>query len=351
MTASPDDQQPIRLGVIGAGRIAQVAHLPAIEKAAGVTLVGVSDPSPTLSAGVAARYGVGAFTETGVLLEQDIDAVIIATPDRLHHPLGMLAMEAGKHVLMEKPLAATSAEARALADAAATRGLVLQTGAMKRHDPGLAFARRHMPRIGQVLSFTTWYRLMGVLRASIEATLFPELIVDQDVRQFEDSFKAERETYLLATHGAHLFDGLVAFAGMPEWVSARAAHIGPDYTWHGLAGLGSGGLVSFEISAQVHGDWSEGMEIYGEFGHISTRTHLPFFKRASDVNVYIEADGVSLVPHFGDTNAFKLQVESFADAVRTGRAPDPTPDESVMAVRLIEAVGESSREGGREVRL
>jgi predicted dehydrogenase len=139
---------------------------------------------------------------------------------------------------------------------------------------------------------------------------------------------------------------------MPAWVSARAARIGPDYTWHGLGGLGTGdGLVSFEISAQVHGDWSEGMEIYGELGHIRTRTHLPFFKQASDVEVYIEADGVSLVPHFGDTNAFKLQVESFAETIRSGRTPDPTPEESVMAVRLIEAVGESSTKGGREVRL
>jgi predicted dehydrogenase len=178
----PDNGSNLRIGVIGAGRIAQVAHLPAIEKASGVTLVGISDPSPTLASGVAARYGVTPFTETEALLAQDIDAVIIATPDRLHHPLGMLALGAGKHVLMEKPLAATSAEAQALAAAAAAKNLTLQTGAMKRHDPGLAFARRHLPRIGRILSFTTWYRLMGVLRKPIEATHFPSLIVDQDVR-------------------------------------------------------------------------------------------------------------------------------------------------------------------------
>lgn len=342
----------VTLGVIGAGRIAQVAHLPAIAKAVNIRLVAISDPSATLANGVAAKYGVQPFTSTEKLLEQDLDAVLIATPDRFHHPLGMLALQAGKHVLMEKPLAANVAEAQELADLASASGLRLQTGAMKRHDPGLAFAKAHLDKIGPILSLTSYYRVMSRLRPPTEATLFPSVVVDQEVRKVENTFKAQPERYLLATHGAHLFDGLTYFGGAVAWVTARVGEVGGDYTWHGMAGLtNSNGLVSFEISAAVHGDWAEGTDIYGAYGHVKTRSHFPFFKRASDVEVHIESDGVSLVPHFGDTDAYKLQAEHFADTVLSGVAENPTPAEGVTAVRWIEAVAESSTSGGREVRL
>jgi predicted dehydrogenase len=352
MTERGNDTRAIRLGVVGAGRIAQAAHLPAIAKASGVALVAISDPSPTLAHGVASRYEVEPFTETEKLLEHDLDAVLIATPDRFHHPLGMLALQAGKHVLMEKPLAATSEQARELAEVASSRGLKLQTGAMRRHDPGLVFARAQVPRIGRILSINSWYRVMSSLRPPTEATLFPALVVDQEVRQVESAFKVDRERYQLATQGAHVFDGLEAFGGPGAWVSARVGRIGSDFTWHGVAGMAnSEGLISFEITTDVHGEWAEGMEIHGELGHIVTRTRFPFFRHASEVEVHIEGEGVSIMPHFGDTNPFKLQVESFARAILDDTPTDPTPEAGVRAVRWIEAVAESTARGGEEVRL
>jgi predicted dehydrogenase len=342
----------IRLGVIGAGRIAQVAHLPALVKADNIELVAISDPSPMLARGVAARYGISGYTNTVELLGSDIDAVLIAAPDRLHHSLGRLALQAGKHVLMEKPLASTSTEAAELAELATAAGLKLQTGAMKRHDPGLAFAKENLPRIGRILSLTSWYRVMSDLRPPTEATLFPDVVVDPDVRRVENGFKDDRERYLLATHGAHLFDGLILFGGRADWVSARVGAVADDYTWHGLAGMSDGsGLISFEISAAVHAEWSEGTDIYGEFGHIRTRSPFPFWKKASDAEVHIEKDGFSRVPHFGDTNAYKLQAEAFARAVLEDLPTNPTEQEGVEAVRWIEAVAESAARNGAEVSL
>lgn len=352
MTAAGGDERRVRLGVVGAGRIAQVAHLPAIAKAANVELVAVSDPSPALANGVGRKYAIDPYTDTGKLFELDLDAVLIATPDRFHHPLGMAALEAGKHVLMEKPLASTGGQAQELADRASALGLKLQTGSMRRHDPGLEFARSQLPRIGRILSLNAWYRVMAALRPPTEATLFPPLVVDPEVRQAESAHKTDRERYQLATQGAHVFDGLEVFGGPSTWVSARVGHVGNDFTWHGVAGMQqSDGLISFEISTDVRGEWSEGMEIYGERGHISTRTHFPFFRRASDVAVHLEEEGISQVPHFGDTDPFKRQIESFARAVLDDVPTSPTPEEGVRAVRWIEAVAESSRNGGREVRL
>lgn len=287
------------------------------------------------------------------MLRADLDAVLIATPDRFHRSLGALALKAGKHVLMEKPLASTSAEATELAELAEATGLKLQTGAMKRHDPGIAFAKEQLPRIGRILSMSSWYRIMNAMRPDVEATLFPgDLVVDPEVRRVEQGFKADRERYLLATHGAHLFDGLRYFAGPSSWVSARVGNVGDDYTWKGTADIqNSGGLISFEISTTVHGEFSEGADIYGEYGHISIRTHFPFAKRASDVSVHIEADGTSTTPHPGDTDPYKLQAEYFAKAILEDLPANPDPEDGIAAVRWIEAVGESSTNDGIQVSL
>ncbi len=342
----------ITLGVIGCGRIAQAAHLPAIEKASGVRLVAVSDPSERLSQGVGRQYGVRSFTDTAALLDLDLDAVLVATPDRFHLPLGLRAIASGKHVLMEKPLASTSVEAQQLVDAASSAGRLLQTGSMKRHDPGLEYARANVQRIGRILSMTSWYRVMSRSRLAIQATLFPPVIVDESVRAVENGFKADSERYRLATHGAHLFDGLRYFAGDLDWLSARSATIAGDISWHGTAGItDGGGLASFEISTNVHSQWAEGVNIFGEFGHIKTRSPYAFLKAGSSAELFIEEDGVAQVPHFADTNAYKRQVEAFARSILDGVPTDPSPEDGVHAVQLIEAAAESSGDDGRKILL
>ena len=82
-------------------------------------------------------------------------------------------------MLVEKPLADTVEAAEELSRRAAELGLKLQVGAMKRHDPGVEYARRALPRIGAVLTAQVWYRVMSALRPPTEATLFPKTVVDE----------------------------------------------------------------------------------------------------------------------------------------------------------------------------
>jgi predicted dehydrogenase len=223
---------------------------------------------------------------------------------------------------------------------------------MKRHDPGLQFARAGLERIGPILGMTSWYRVMSATRAGIQETLFPHVIVDEAVRTAESAYKADGRRYRLATHGAHLFDGLRYFAGDLDWLSARAAEVAGDITWHGTAGIAaSGGLVSFEISVAVHSPWSEGIDVFGERGHVKVRSPYAFSKLGSTAEVFVESEGVARVPAFADTNPFTRQVQAFARAVLDGTPTDPTPEDGVEAVRLIEAAAESSAADGATVRL
>ncbi|MGH3490268.1 MAG: Gfo/Idh/MocA family protein [Actinopolymorphaceae bacterium] len=345
------DAPPVRIGVIGCGRIAQVAHLPAVVKADGLELKAVCDPSETLARGVAARYGVVGCTDTGDLLAQPLDAVLIAAPDRLHLPLGVQALDAGRHVLVEKPAADTAAHAAELLASAESAGRKLQIGAMRRHDPGLAYATAAVADLGTVLTATSWYRIPAMLRQPTEAALFPPLVVDDAVRARESGFKADRERYLLLTHGAHVFDTLRLLLGELTSVRAQVARSagGRDFSWHGTSRLAAGGLVSFEIAADVHGEYAEGIEIYGEHGHVSLRSSFPFFRHASRVRVHLDRTGETRTPEFGASDPYQRQAEAFARAIVTDTPTDPSGADGVAALRLIEAVAASAAADGKDV--
>jgi len=176
--------------------------------------------------------------------------------------------------------------------------------------------------------------------------------MDPETRAHENSLKAAREQYLLVTHGAHVFDGIRNFAGDLSSLRAQVAHVGDDYTWHGTGEIrNGGGLLSFEITTNVHAEWAEGFEIYGENGHISVRTHFPFFRRASDVTVFLESERVTTSPSFDDTNAYERQLESFAAAIRNDTDPVPNAAEGLAAVRYLEAVAASTASDGATIPL
>ncbi|PZR18004.1 MAG: oxidoreductase [Azospirillum brasilense] len=125
----------LKLGVLGAGHFGRFHVLKA---AAGprVQLVGLHDHDPARAAAVAAEAGVQALSAAEVIARAD--AVIVATPTAFHHGLARQALEARRHVLVEKPIAATLAEADDLIALAASKGLVLQVGHLERFSAGFA---------------------------------------------------------------------------------------------------------------------------------------------------------------------------------------------------------------------
>jgi predicted dehydrogenase len=99
------------------------------------------------AARVAAPHGAAAGSDWRALVERDdIDAVFVSTPPALHEEMSVRALEAGKHVLCEKPLARTPAECRAMVDAASRSGRVLATGFNYRFYPSFALARDYLSR-------------------------------------------------------------------------------------------------------------------------------------------------------------------------------------------------------------
>lgn len=96
----------VRIGVVGVGAITQLAHLPALAKLRGANVVALCDNDGPKASAIAERFGVpDVFTDIEDLLELEMDAVVIATPNHLHEPHVLSALRAGLHVLCERPVA------------------------------------------------------------------------------------------------------------------------------------------------------------------------------------------------------------------------------------------------------
>lgn len=131
--------EPIRVGVVGVGNMGQ-HHTRVLSMLKDVELVGVADVNVERGIDTASKYRVRFFEDYRDLLLH-VDAVCVAVPTRLHHSVGMTCLQAGIHVLIEKPIAASIAEAESLVNAAAESQCILQVGHIERFNP--AFQELH----------------------------------------------------------------------------------------------------------------------------------------------------------------------------------------------------------------
>src|SRR2546427_9063286 len=134
----------LRIGVLGCGPIAQIAHFDACRKARNAELYAICDVAKDLLTKMAAIHSprITYHDYDQMLADPQVEAVIVAVADQFHVPLCMKAIHAGKHVLVEKPLGVSIEECEQLRSALGKTNLVLQVGNNRRCDPGIAFARR-----------------------------------------------------------------------------------------------------------------------------------------------------------------------------------------------------------------
>ncbi|MDQ0246399.1 putative dehydrogenase [Bacillus fengqiuensis] len=148
----------VRVGVIGCGSIAQHRHLPEHAMNENVELVAVCDINEERAKEVAEKYGVKAYTSYEELVQSgEVDAVSVCTPNYLHAPVSIAALNAGVHVLCEKPMATSKEEAEAMIEAAEKSGKKLMIAHNQRFVKSHQKARQLIEsgKIGKIYSFRT----------------------------------------------------------------------------------------------------------------------------------------------------------------------------------------------------
>src|SRR5204863_717832 len=130
--------------------------------------------------------------------------------------------------------------------------------------------------------------------------------------------KADKRRYFLLTHGSHLVDSARFLGGEIEAVRARLVQKFDAYCWWIDVEYANGAAGHLDLTIAVQGDFEEGFRVYGEHGSVQGKVFLPWFHKASEVECFLAKDRQFRRPLGADAYTYKLQIESFADAVLHG---------------------------------
>lgn len=344
------DDRRLRIGVLGCGQIAQAAHFESCAKARNAGLFAICDVADDLRERMAGTHKPEkSFARYDAMLaDPDVEAVVIATADAYHVPASLQALEAGKHVLCEKPVAVTVEEAEELKRAVERSGKVFQLGHMKRFDAGLQAAKAFIDgEMGDLVALKAWY-CDSTHRYAMTDAVQPLIVASAQARKPAGNPKADLRRYYMLAHGSHLVDTARYLGGEMLSVEARLAERGGMHCWFVDVEYASGALGHLDLTVAVRMDWHEGFQIYGANGSVVGKTYNPWFFRTSDVEIFSETDATTRRPLGADGHFYRRQVEGFADVVLNG-APmqGATIDDGVASVRAMVAVARSVAESRR----
>jgi D-xylose 1-dehydrogenase (NADP+, D-xylono-1,5-lactone-forming) len=314
---------------LGAARIALGAIIPAASRTDEVEVVAVATRGGKKSREIQqAAPRAELFEDYDSLLQQTgVDAVYIPLPNSMHLEWTMTALEAGKHVLCEKPFALDAAGAERAVEAAQRAGLTLMEGFMFRLHPQTL-------RLKELLS----EGVMGNVRQAI-AQFGHRLDDPDDVRGIGRLGGGS-----LGDVGCYCVSGVrLAFGDEPGRGSAFARFDaeGADRELAGVLEFGEGfGIVSCSISSARR----ERMEIVGTEGRIVL--DAPFRADKAGGRMEITRSGETSTETFAEDDPYRAELEEFAAAIREEREPAVGPREILGNARAISALLESTRQDG-----
>ncbi len=345
------EERLLRVGVLGAGLIAQAAHLEACRKARNVELYALCDAAKDLVGKVASVYEPRkTFTDYDALLaDENVEAIIVAVADQFHVPMTIRAVEAGKHVLVEKPLGVNVAECERLRDVVQARpGLHVQVGTMRRFDPGISFAHDFIrDEIGQLLALKAWY-CDSVYRYQETDTLHPLILSSSQAKRPHGDPKANKFAYYLLGHGSHLVDIARYLGG--EILAVRADHVEKfgAHSWFVSVEFANGALGHLDLTLPVRMGWHEGFQVYGENGSVLAKGYNPWYFKSCEVECFSMRDGQYRRPVGADGHTFRRQVEGFADVILNGAGiTGAGVEDGLAALRTLSALSHSCKIGRR----
>ena len=350
MTSRP--LQPLRAGLVGYGFAGQTFHAPVLSAVPGLDLVAVASSRPDK---VQADWpGVVVVPDVAALVARpDIDLVVVATPNAQHHPVAKAALEAGKHVVVDKPFTLDAAQARDLTALAARQGRLLSVYQNRRYDADFLTLCDVLAsgRIGRPVYFESHFdrfrpqvrerwREQAVPGAGLWVDLGAHLL-DQAVQLFGAPDNLQLDTAILRD-GAQVedhFHALLRYESGPHaplrvvlHASTLAAHAAPRYILHGTKGSYVKHGVDVQEDALRAGDRPGGVA----WGVDPTLGEL----RVAVIDDWVQN---STVP-----NREGNYVDYYAavrDAIR-GTGPNPVPPEQAVALMaLLDLGARSAREG------
>ena len=332
-------KEPVRIGVVGAGAIAQLAHLPVLAKTRDVRLVALCDNDRPKARSLADRFGVpDVFNDIEDLLELDeLDAVVIATPNHLHEPHVLSALAAKRHVLCERPLSLTSPGVERIVSAATRADRTVTVGNNHRY-------RTDVQALARFIQGGELGKLIGI-RGGAYSLRGPA----EGWRQR----RAEAGGGAFLDQGAPLLDLALWLADFPDPVRVTA-HMdrgrGASAVEEAMVvqlECGAGISVLIDVSAAYVGEeerrWFEVLATRGSARLAPLRVVKELNGRPTDVSPSGAAGRESAF-----IQSYRAEVAHFLAVVRGETSYEPPTDQAAL-LRIIEAIYKSA-EDEKEVR-
>jgi len=322
--------EPLHWGVLSTALINE-KMLPGAARSSDVEVVAIASRDARRAEAFAARWGIGrAYGSYDDLLCDDaVDAVYVPLPNGLHHPWTLRALQAGKHVLCEKPYSRRPADVEEAFAEADGRGLVLSEG----------FMYRYHPQIRELARIVRDEGLIGDVRLVASSFTWP-MDAPGDVR-----LDSSMDGGSLLDVGVYCVSAARLLAGEPRTVAAHQV-LGPtgvDVSFVATMELGSGALAHFDCGVNLP-DRSH-LEVVGSKGtlHVSDPWHC------------LEP-GLTLVPQgkpalrvpVPQANSYQLELEEFGKAVRRETHHLLGRDDALRQARAVDALFRAAASGKRE---
>ena len=318
-------QKPVRLGVVGVG-IMGFNHARVLADLANVELVGVADPDRSQAMRVGKALGCEAVASHKNLIDLGVDAVIVAAPTHLHHPIAIDCIGAGLHVLVEKPIAPSVEEGRQIVAAARTKGVKLMVGHVERFNPSVQTIKQAI-KGERILSIGITRVGPFPPRMSNVGVVIDLAVHDIDlIRWFTESDIIEVQPQLSSVRAKQEDIALLQF----RTESGVLAHINTNW------------LTPFKART-VHVATHDKYVI----GDLLTRQVSECFG--------FQPDGSYSMRHLsvGYAEPLRSELIAFVDAIRNGTEPAVTGEEGVasleIAIRCLSGTGHAAPKAARLV--
>ncbi|MEM7166611.1 MAG: Gfo/Idh/MocA family oxidoreductase [Planctomycetota bacterium] len=352
--------QPLRIGFIGAGFVGQVAHLRSFAELAGhCEIVAIAETRPQLRAQVATRYSIPRSypSHEELLRAPDIDAVVAILPRPLTGPVALAALQAGKPLLTEKPMAATAAQGDTLVAAAKRYDVPHAVGYMRQHDAGIEFARQTIAdciATGELgaITYARSHCFQGNDYCAIDGFVDsgePRSPVSVDPAWpiapdwVPEPRKAEYASFLnVYCHNLNLLRFLLGdFERVVHADLRPAARAGDAPT--GLVSFDHGSFRSLlEVGSLRSEAWHEVTEVFFERGKVTIHPPPAFLRNvAARVEVLRCDDSDTVETHTLPASwAFQRQAAAFVEDVRAGATPRASSQDALIDLQWAERIWE-----------
>jgi predicted dehydrogenase len=316
---------PVRLGVIGAGLVAQAVHLPLLQKLPRLfDVAALAEPDGDVRRAVATRVSIpSAYANHHSLLDDGVDAVLVCSPDATHGGVVVDALEAGADVLVEKPLCLTRDEADRILDARDRSGRVVQVGYMKRFDPAVEALLDELPVGWEPAHIATATFDPGMR----EAFGMPPGDVAGDPFLGALVHDVNLVSAVLARCGAEVDRVVDAFGDRSRAAVTIALANGARWTavWLGLPGAGT---------------FREHLALYGSDGVRELEFPAPYALHAPTIYRHVRAggDGAVATARTSWHEAYERQLRHFHACVTAGEPCRTPAEQGADDVRLLSGV-------------